>query len=255
MYNLFLHPLAAIPGPVWWRASRLRFVYSLVSGALVSDVRRLHRRYGDVVRTAPDEVSFALEPAWRDVFSSQGGRTPLPKNATFFKTGPGQCDNMFMTADRHANARMRQLVMPGFTDRAVAEHEGMIQAQAQLMVDKLLGRSRSQGDDGQGAVVNIFEWLHWFAFDVVGHLALGEPFGCLDRAGDDPWFSAILNSTKGSATGPPPPPPAWPRSHGDHPSPTPSLVCVCVCVCVCADTGQRLSLRRRPGISRGSMLS
>ena len=67
VYNLKCH-LAKLPGALLWRATRLRYLYSLVSGNLVIDVQRLHQQYGDMVRTAPDEVSFAREDAWYNIF-------------------------------------------------------------------------------------------------------------------------------------------------------------------------------------------
>ncbi len=121
MYNIYFHALAGIPGPLWWRASRLCFIYSFLSGNLVKDVRKLHGHYGNVVRIAPDEVSFAHEDVWQAAFSS---RNPLPRNPTFFKAPPGQADNIVMTADPVASARMRQVAMPAFTKRALAKQVG-----------------------------------------------------------------------------------------------------------------------------------
>jgi cytochrome P450 len=82
----------------------------------VTDVHKLHKIYGDVVRIAPDEVSFAKEEAWTDALC---GRNPLPRNSTFFRTPPGQADNLVMTADTEVNKRMRQVLSPAFTERAV----------------------------------------------------------------------------------------------------------------------------------------
>jgi hypothetical protein len=39
----------------------------------------LHERYGDVVRLAPDELSYANEEAWREVYGYRSGRKEVGK--------------------------------------------------------------------------------------------------------------------------------------------------------------------------------
>ncbi|KAK3934390.1 cytochrome P450 [Diplogelasinospora grovesii] len=189
VYSVLFHPLRHVPGPLLWRASRLGFIRSLVTGHLVHDVRKLHARYGDAVRTAPNEVSFAREDAWNDVFAR--GK-PLPRNPSFFKAPPGQPDNLVTTVDERANARMRQVVMPAFTERALARQEPTVQAYVDLLIDRLVERAAGK----EGAVINVVDWFNWLAFDLVGELALGESFGCLQNAKHHPWVTMIFNSLK-----------------------------------------------------------
>ncbi|KAH9991840.1 cytochrome P450 [Xylariaceae sp. FL0662B] len=193
VYNIYFHSLARIPGPLWWRASRLGFVYSFLSGNLVRDVRKFHEIYGNVVRIAPDEVSFAREDVWQ---AALAGRNPLPRNPTFFKAPPGQPDNIVMTADPAANARMRQVAMPAFTERALAKQEPVLQFYTKLLVERLRERVESPEHARPEAVVNVVDWFHWFAFDLVGELAFGEPFGCLKFTRHDPWIDTIFSSIK-----------------------------------------------------------
>ncbi|GAW15640.1 hypothetical protein ANO14919_050590 [Xylariales sp. No.14919] len=196
LYNIYLHPLAQVPGPLWWRASRLGFLQSFLTGNLVIDVRKSHEKYGDIVRIAPDEVSFAREEAWVDAL---GGRKPLPRNATFFKAAPGQPDNLVTTADPEASIRMRQVISPAFTERALARQEPRIQFYTNLLIQRLQERVARPSNATQGAVIDLVDWFHWFAFDLVGELAFGEAFGCLSETKDHPWISRIFNSIKVSA--------------------------------------------------------
>lgn len=69
IYNLYFHPLKDFPGPKLWAASRLPFVYSLLTGKLVKRERQFHEKYGEIIRLAPDEVSFASEQAWNDIYA------------------------------------------------------------------------------------------------------------------------------------------------------------------------------------------
>ena len=84
IYNLFLHPLAGrFPGPKLWAASRLPFIYCLLTGKLIHRQRELHEKYGDVIRIAPDEVSFANERAWDDIYTFRRGHKRALRDKVF----------------------------------------------------------------------------------------------------------------------------------------------------------------------------
>ncbi|KAF7877056.1 uncharacterized protein EAF02_008276 [Botrytis sinoallii] len=73
IYNIYFHPLAKFPGPKLWTASRLPFIYYLLTGQLVKKVKEFHDIYGEFYRLAPDEVSFASEQAWNDIYTFRRG--------------------------------------------------------------------------------------------------------------------------------------------------------------------------------------
>lgn len=81
----------------------------MVTGNLVHDVQKLHVKYGDIVRTAPDEVSFARKEAWEEIFGARpANELPYYKNPIFFKSPPGQPTNMVTTINLKENQRMRK---------------------------------------------------------------------------------------------------------------------------------------------------
>lgn len=85
IYNLYFHPLAGrFPGPKLWAASRLPFVHALLTGRLVQRQREIHEKYGDVVRLAPDEVSFSNEESWDDIYSFRRGHKRAVRDKAFF---------------------------------------------------------------------------------------------------------------------------------------------------------------------------
>ena len=67
VYNVYLHPLRSYPGPWFARASRLPFLYYLVSGRLPQEMMKWHERYGDTIRIAPNDLSFIQGQAWFDI--------------------------------------------------------------------------------------------------------------------------------------------------------------------------------------------
>ncbi|KAF1946693.1 cytochrome P450 4F3 omega-hydroxylase [Clathrospora elynae] len=55
-------------------------------------------------------------------------------------------------------------------------------------VDHILSADHSWS----GTVVNVKEWLKRTAFDIVGDLAFGEPFGCLSDGAYHPWVALLF---------------------------------------------------------------
>ncbi|OCL03370.1 hypothetical protein AOQ84DRAFT_276125, partial [Glonium stellatum] len=67
VYNLFFHPLSKFLGPKLWVVTRLPFIRSLWKGNLVHDIQKNHQKYGEIVRVALNEVSFAKAEAMQEI--------------------------------------------------------------------------------------------------------------------------------------------------------------------------------------------
>lgn len=59
IYGAFFGPLSKLPGPKIWAISRLPRMYMEWQGEEAAGVDALHKKYGPIVRLAPNEVSFA----------------------------------------------------------------------------------------------------------------------------------------------------------------------------------------------------
>lgn len=68
-YRVYLHPLAGIPGPRLAALSSCWYAYQARSGQLLSLGKTLHKKYGPVVRVAPNEVWFDSKEAFRIIYS------------------------------------------------------------------------------------------------------------------------------------------------------------------------------------------
>lgn len=91
---------------------------------------------------------------------------------------------------------MRQVVMPAFTERALAKQEPIIQSYTSLMIGKMLKQATNLDNVEKGAIIDIVDWFNWFTFDVIGELTLGESFDCLSNEANHQWVSLIFNSLK-----------------------------------------------------------
>ncbi|KAH8880467.1 cytochrome P450 [Thozetella sp. PMI_491] len=210
IYNLTLHPLARFPGPLLYRATRLATVNRMLRGDLYSDLLRLHKKYGDVVRIAPNELAFAHENAWKEIYGHRpnGGDGPeeIPKWTKFYaNTG---MPPSIVSEDIKGHALLRRLLAPGFSEKTMRGQEPIIGSYIDLLMHQLHkqcvvrqidtmdenGKKKANLQVGAPKSLDLTNWYNWTAFDVIGDLTFGEPFGCLERGAYDP-FVGQLNIT------------------------------------------------------------
>lgn len=67
VYNVCFHPLRNYPGPLLARATRLYHMYYDLAGVQHLKQKEWHDKYGEVVRVAPDELSYNSAQAWFDI--------------------------------------------------------------------------------------------------------------------------------------------------------------------------------------------
>lgn len=64
IYNVYFHPLTKFPGPKLRAASVIPAWITMWTGAVLP-FKELHDKYGTVVRTAPDSLSFNSPGGWK----------------------------------------------------------------------------------------------------------------------------------------------------------------------------------------------
>ncbi|KAK3998014.1 Isotrichodermin C-15 hydroxylase [Cladorrhinum sp. PSN332] len=189
IYNLYFHPLARFPGPLLMRATRLGHCIPLCRGTLPFDVLDLHKKYGPVVRIAPGELAFSSPQAWKDIMGYRGasGQEEMGKYEKFYRPIKDLTTDI-VNADKNEHALLRRTMAHGFSDKSMREQQPLIQQYVDLLIKKL----RENGKEGKGKV-DIAAWYNFTTFDVIGDLAFGESFGCLDGGEYHPWVKAIFN--------------------------------------------------------------
>lgn len=77
-YLRYLSPYRDIPGPFLATVSPLWRLQGALNGTLHKDVTAAHRKYGTIVRIAPDEVSIADPEAIKIIYGHNAGFTKVP---------------------------------------------------------------------------------------------------------------------------------------------------------------------------------
>ncbi|KAJ5237155.1 hypothetical protein N7489_007246 [Penicillium chrysogenum] len=187
IYNVFFHPLSRFPGPLEHKISRLAYVYRSARGTLPFDMLEMHKRYGDIVRIAPDELAFSHPDAWQDITGHQKGKPEFSKANWFYRPVDGEPSHV-VNESREQHGRLRRQLAHGFSEKAMRQQEPMIRA----YVDMLLDRLHEFCESGNPVVLS--DWYNYITFDIIGDLAFGEPFGCLQGSDLDDWIKGIFDA-------------------------------------------------------------
>ncbi len=78
LYLIFLHPLRRFPGTLLAKITPLQLVYQCRRVRRSEWVLQQHRKYGDVIRIAPNYVSIATPDAVGQLYGHKTGFTKGP---------------------------------------------------------------------------------------------------------------------------------------------------------------------------------
>ncbi|KAF6815148.1 cytochrome p450 [Colletotrichum plurivorum] len=178
LYYLTLHPLAGYPGPPLARITTIPSLWHRADGSNHSWPLLLHKRYGNVVRIGPNELSYSHPDAWHDIYAKAGGGGDMPKD--FVGLGPDMAEpekGIVRAADTD-HQRQRRIFSHAFSDRAVLKQESLVQGHVRNLMLKLAdGDAEPAASHGR---VDLVTWLSYLAFDIMGDLMYGEPLGMLE---------------------------------------------------------------------------
>ena len=136
----------------------------------------LHKEYGSVVRTAPNELFFIEPEALRTIYAERTKLCPVFKKNydTFYETRNQIAHSVFI-AGNGDHARMRKIINHAFSERALRDQEPRIQDQVQTLIQGLdSARAKTR-------IVDLNEWYNCAAFDIIADAAFGEPFNTLQE--------------------------------------------------------------------------
>lgn len=119
----------------------------------------LSKRYGPVVRVAPNELAYTDANAWREILGHNPKGEEVGKWTPFYRP----VDNMPMdiiSADRDMHGKLRRQLAHGFSDRSMREQEPIIRSYVDKLMSQLRERCRS------GEALDMAGWYNYTTFDV-----------------------------------------------------------------------------------------
>ncbi|KAG7090416.1 hypothetical protein E1B28_009535 [Marasmius oreades] len=177
------HPLAQHPGPLLARCTKFWLVYHTYPGKIHLKYKELHRRYGPIVRTGPNELSICDVDAIPSVLGKDGmGKGPiwevrkLPNSDEIAHIG-------MRNTTKHL--QRRKLWNRAFATSSIKEYEPIMRNR----LLQLLGNLDNEADKGRS--VDLAKWMSYFAYDFMGDMAFGAGFELM-RDGDTQGLWKIM---------------------------------------------------------------
>jgi cytochrome P450 len=183
-YNVFLHPLRKYPGPTLWAATRIPYAFMALSGKSSKILLDLHSQFGEVIRIAPDELSYVRPDAWKEIMGHRkSGMAENGKDPVYFL----QNLQSIVGAPRELHQRMRRILSHGFSAKRMLEQQPIICRYFDRFFECM--EEKSLHDPPQP--IDICTWYNYTTFDIIGDLAFGESFSCLETSTLHPWIALI----------------------------------------------------------------
>ena len=172
VYRLFFHPLANVPGPWLARITKWWLVLQVRKGRSNIFMPELHKKYGRIVRIAPDQVLVCSEDAVRIAYSAgtdfvkgdwyQACAAP-DKQA---RVRDGEHLDLLTETRKEEYRMQRRAIGPAYSIAGLEKHEHHLDAYLDHYTNKLheLG----------GKAVDLALWTHIYALDALGSFVLSK---------------------------------------------------------------------------------
>ncbi|CAE6395358.1 unnamed protein product, partial [Rhizoctonia solani] len=168
-----------IAGPRLAALSNLWLAYVASRGDRSQAVHELHQKYGKLVRIAPNHISVADPKALEVIYAHGNGTLKTEFYDAFVSIRPG----LFNTRDRAAHTRKRKLVSHIFSQQNVLLFEPHIRrhvrafcAQWDMRCARATAGELPDARNGK-SWFDVLPHFNFLAFDIIGDLAFGAPFG------------------------------------------------------------------------------
>ncbi|KAJ5232543.1 hypothetical protein N7468_005499 [Penicillium chermesinum] len=181
--------LAGVPGPFLAKFSNLWVAFGARRGKKFEIVDKAHRKYGNVVRIGYNHVSIADERGLNVVYGHGNGFLKDHYYEAFVAKTPG----MFNVRDRAEHTRKRKIIAHAFSPRSVAEFEPHMTANLERWVKQLDLIAAKAPPAEKYSKFNAMPWFSYLAFDIIGDLAFGSPFGMVNKGKDEAESQLVLN--------------------------------------------------------------
>ncbi|PGH17922.1 hypothetical protein AJ79_00821 [Helicocarpus griseus UAMH5409] len=188
IYNIYLHPLSKFPGPKYLAIGRIPVTLATLRGQRAQFRFNVHRKYGDIVRIASNELSFAHAQGWRDIYSTQS-KVQVTKAVSGVEEKEGA--QSIVTAEGDIHTRQKRMMTTMFSEKMLREKESLFVGYTDLLIQKLAAF--------EGKPVPLADWYNFTTFDIIGDLLFGEPLGMLSNSKYVPWVRSIHDFLKGFA--------------------------------------------------------
>lgn len=161
-------PLNRLPGPWYAKFTSLVLKWNEFRAERTRYVHSLHLRYGPAVRLAPNEAAFASASAVKEIYCSGGSGYDKTEFYDLFKVYGRR--TMFTTLNKDDHAKRKRMLADRYANSNVVREPSL------KGISERAGRFMRRCCEHRDGAVDLFIYLHSYAFDCVTH-HLFHPYG------------------------------------------------------------------------------
>ena len=132
---------------------------------------KIHERYGQVVRIAPNELSFASPNAAREVLAAGKG---FHKTDFYGVFPPPENPDIFTETREAVHSVKKRYASNPYSMAVMQQMSHYIEDTERLLMKKFDAMCATRDQ-----FCNLGDYLHYYAFDVLGEIAFSRKFGFL----------------------------------------------------------------------------
>lgn len=182
-YQLFFSPLSHVPGPFWAKLASIHRLNSALGNASHIELLDYHKKYGKLVRIAPNALSVTDPTAFREIYKA-GNKFIKTESMGVLKAG--RSFDLAGERDEKVHGEQRKLVARAYSLESMIQLEPRVDETVQTLLNKF--------DELKGQTIDLAQWFQLFAFDIIGSISFSRPYGYI-AAGDDDGMFAKLKAT------------------------------------------------------------
>ncbi|KAI9154961.1 Cytochrome P450 monooxygenase BOA3 [Paramyrothecium foliicola] len=184
IYNLYFHPASKYPGPRLAAISNAWYAYHWITGKYPMAISQALRKYGDVVRIAPNELVFITPKAAADMFGSQVKGLELFPKADFINLGWSD-QGLTWERDPVWHRQKAKKVWTAFSAKSLKGKERLIHH----YIDKFIQIMKEIGNEERGIELN--QWADWLAMDTGADLGYSHEMNQLENRKSSAYLKSL----------------------------------------------------------------
>ncbi|PWY70031.1 benzoate 4-monooxygenase cytochrome P450 [Aspergillus eucalypticola CBS 122712] len=187
-YRIYLHPLSSVPGPKLAACTSLWLAYHTYIGDECTVVYDLHRKYGPVLRVAPNDVDIADKDALEPIYVARGG---FPKTPAYSKFDIDGHTTIFSSLTLPERATRAKAVAPLFSTTSIRNSQEALREVFDDFAKRLQTEART------GRPVNVLNVTRAMAIDAVSTYLFHERYGAITEDSESMSASPFVDSFVG----------------------------------------------------------
>ncbi|OSS43452.1 hypothetical protein B5807_11814 [Epicoccum nigrum] len=148
----------------------------------------LHEKYGPLIRIAPNELSYSKPDGVPVIYRLSN---PLEKTDWYHVwKGAGlksQID-MFTITNEKRHTAYRRVVGAVYSLTSILKNEAQIDQNVNMLIERLDGFVKRKEE------VDLGLWVEMYAYDNIGSVSFGQPFGFLETSSDHGGYIAAVHA-------------------------------------------------------------